>query len=155
MRYVRATFPLEITPSARFPARQAGENSQTVFDSTVPSGKVTPMQARPPLIVYVDVDDTLVRSVGTKRVPMPAVIAHVRDLFNAGAELYCWSTGGADYARASAIEVGLGDCFRAFLPKPQVVIDDQALAEWRRLVQVSPLSCATNTISDYSAALER
>jgi len=31
-------------------------------------------------IVFVDVDDTLVRSVGTKRIPMPAVIAEVKRL---------------------------------------------------------------------------
>lgn len=30
-------------------------------------------------VVFVDVDDTLVRSVGTKRIPMTAVIARVRE----------------------------------------------------------------------------
>ncbi|MFT2718800.1 hypothetical protein ACMT4L_02240 [Deinococcus sp. A31D244] len=49
----------------------------------------------PPLIVYVDVDETLVRNVGRSRVPIPGAIAHVRELAAQGAELYCWSSGGA------------------------------------------------------------
>lgn len=92
----------------------------------------------PPTVVYVDVDDTLVRSVGTKRIPIPAAVRHVRALFEQGAELYCWSSGGAEYARQSAEECGIADCFRAFLPKPNVLIDDQALADWRDLAVVYP-----------------
>ena len=89
-------------------------------------------------VVYVDVDETLVRNYGRSRIPIPAVIAHVRELFEAGAELYCWSSGGADYARESAREVGLEDCFSAFLPKPHVMIDDQPVSDWRRLVYLHP-----------------
>ena len=48
------------------------------------------------LVVYVDVDDTLVRSVGTKRVPISSAVDHVRSLHREGAKLYCWSTGGAE-----------------------------------------------------------
>ena len=29
------------------------------------------------VVIYVDVDDTFVRSYGTKRMPMPAVIRHI------------------------------------------------------------------------------
>jgi cation transport ATPase len=83
------------------------------------------------MIVYVDVDDTLVRSVGTKRIPIPRAIERVRGLFAQGAVLYLWSTGGADYARASAAELGISDCFAGFLPKPNLIIDDQPVAEWR------------------------
>jgi hypothetical protein len=50
------------------------------------------------LVVYVDVDDTLVRQTGSKRIPMVAVVEHVRQLHRAGATLFCWSAGGADYA---------------------------------------------------------
>lgn len=50
-------------------------------------------------VVYVDVDETLVRNYGRSRIPIPSVIAHVRQLFENGAELYCWSSGGAAYAR--------------------------------------------------------
>ena len=52
-----------------------------------------------PLVIFVDVDDTLVRNAGAKRIPMLAAIEHVKELAAAGAELYCWSSGGADYAR--------------------------------------------------------
>jgi hypothetical protein len=36
-------------------------------------------------VVFIDVDDTLVHSFGSKRIPMPAVIAHVRALKTSGA----------------------------------------------------------------------
>jgi FMN phosphatase YigB (HAD superfamily) len=62
-------------------------------------------------IVFVDVDDTLVRSAGSKRMPITAVVERVRGLKEAGATLYCWCTGDADYARDAAGEVGLQDCF--------------------------------------------
>ncbi len=82
-------------------------------------------------IIFIDVDDTLVRSVGKTRIPMPGVIARVRELHLTGAELYLWSSGGAEYARASALELGLEECFVAFLPKPDIYIDDQAVSDWR------------------------
>jgi predicted mannosyl-3-phosphoglycerate phosphatase (HAD superfamily) len=46
-------------------------------------------------VVFVDVDDTLVRSVGTKRIPMPPVVARVRELHRQGVALYLRSSGGA------------------------------------------------------------
>lgn len=95
------------------------------------------------VVIYVDVDDTFVRSYGTKRMPMPNVIQHIRDLHQQGAALYCWSSGGADHARESAEEFGLADCFTAFLPKPDVLLDDQNVADWRRLRQVHPNECGT------------
>jgi len=95
------------------------------------------------------VDDTLVRSVGTSRVPIPAVVRHVRSLFEQGAELYGWSSGGAEYARRSAEELGIADCFTAFLPKPQVVLDDQNISEWRGLLQVHPTGCEGRSVDDY------
>lgn len=36
-------------------------------------------------IVFVDVDDTLVRSMGTKRIPMPSVVKRVIQLHQDGA----------------------------------------------------------------------
>ena len=89
-------------------------------------------------VVFVDVDDTLVRSVGIKRIPMPAVIARVRALHDQGVALYLWSSGGAEYARASAIEFGIEGCFAGFLPKPDVYIDDPAVHEWRYCQHVLP-----------------
>ena len=108
----------------------------------------------PPLIIYVDVDDTFVRSYGAKRIPIPAVLDHLRMLRQqGGVELYCWSSGGAEYARESAFEFGVGDCFAAFLPKPHVLIDDQNVAEWRRLLQVHPSADVSATADDYRARL--
>jgi predicted HAD superfamily phosphohydrolase YqeG len=92
-------------------------------------------------IIYVDVDDTLVRSVGRKRIPMPNVIARVRELFDEGVTLYLWSSGGAEYAESSAHELGISDCFVAYLPKPDAYIDDQAVSDWRFCKHVLP----TNT----------
>ena len=91
-----------------------------------------------PNVVYVDVDDTLVRSAGTKRIPIPPSIAKVRALHTSGATMYLWSAGGADYARATAMELGIADCFAAFLPKPTVIIDDQHITEWRNLRHFFP-----------------
>lgn len=89
-------------------------------------------------VVYVDVDDTLIRSVGTRRIPMPSVVARVRELHGQGVALYLWSSGGADYARASAAELGIEECFLAFLPKPDVYLDDQSVDEWRYCRHVLP-----------------
>ena len=107
------------------------------------------------LVVYVDIDDTLVRTVGTKRIPMPAVVGHVRVLAEGGAELYAWSSGGAIYARESAHKLGIDECFVAFLPKPHVLIDDQPPAEWRRLVYVYPADAPSRSLNDLIAAYER
>jgi len=89
-------------------------------------------------VVYVDVDDTLVRTAGTKRVPMPRVIERVRGLHAAGHTLYLWSSGGAAYARETAQELGISDCFTGFLAKPTHLLDDQHISEWRDLVHVHP-----------------
>lgn len=105
------------------------------------------------LVVYVDIDDTLMRSVGTTRVPIPAAVAHVKDLHGAGATLYCWSAGGAAYAESTAVELHLEDLFAAFLPKPHVMIDDRDPAEWPHLVVAGPLGLASTSVGDHVAAL--
>lgn len=91
-----------------------------------------------PTIIYVDVDDTFVRSASHSRIPMPEVIEAIRRLYREGARLYCWSSGGAEYARQSAEEHGVAECFVAFLPKPDVMLDDVPVSEWRRLRHVYP-----------------
>lgn len=108
-----------------------------------------------PLVIYVDVDDTFVRTYSAKRIPIPAVIAHIRELHQSGAHLYCWSSGGAEYAQASAQEFGLGKCFLAFLPKPQVLLDDQDVSEWRGLLQIHPAVGVNQTLEDYLRSLGR
>jgi predicted HAD superfamily phosphohydrolase YqeG len=78
------------------------------------------------MVVYVDVDDTLVRWASTKRIPIPRVIERVRQLYADGAIIYLWSTGGAEYAQSIANDLGIKECFAGFLPKPTLIIDDQA-----------------------------
>jgi hypothetical protein len=102
-----------------------------------------------PLVVYVDVDDTLVRSFGAKRIPMSSMVEHVRELHRRGVTLYCWSTGGAAYAQSAAEELGLTGCFVGFLPKPHVMLDDQRPAEWRSLICVHPNEAVSKTVEDY------
>lgn len=89
-------------------------------------------------VVFVDVDDTLIRSVGAKRIPMPAVVARVKAMHASGTVLYLWSSGGAEYAEASANELGIHECFVAFLPKPDAYVDDQAVHEWKYCRHVLP-----------------
>lgn len=107
---------------------------------------------RPKLVVFVDVDDTLVRSVGSKRIPIPHVVQRVRELHANGAQLTCWSTGGASYAHASAVELGIADCFVDFLAKPQLMVDDQPPAEWRNLVCLHPNEISSMTVSEVEVA---
>ncbi|MCA9644693.1 MAG: hypothetical protein KC492_28580 [Myxococcales bacterium] len=96
--------------------------------------------------IFVDVDDTLVRSFGSKRIPISAMVERVLSLHAEGAELYCWSSGGGEYARKSANELGLGHCFRAFLPKPNVLIDDAKPSGWPDMTQVHPNTASSENL---------
>jgi predicted HAD superfamily phosphohydrolase YqeG len=102
-----------------------------------------------PFYIYVDVDETFVRSYGTKRIAMPHIIEHIKELHKQGATMYCWSSGGGDYAKSSAIEFGIDHCFTAFLPKPNITIDDMEFSQWRDLYQVHPNECHGNTLESY------
>ena len=104
----------------------------------------------PSAVIYVDIDDTLIRSFGGKRIPMSPMVERVAALKRAGATLYCWSSGGAEYAERSARELGLRDCFTAFLPKPRLLLDDMALADWR-LVELHPNECLSLTVDQLLA----
>jgi hypothetical protein len=108
-----------------------------------------------PLVAFVDVDETLVRSAGSKRVPISEMIKRVRELREIGVELYCWSSGGAKYARETAVELGIGDCFVGFLPKPGVMIDDQAPADWRNLLCLHPNEASSMSATEIQAATGR
>ncbi len=107
-----------------------------------------------PLIVYVDVDDTLIRSFGSKRIRMSHTVDRVRQLYEDGVELYCWSSGGAAYAQASARELDLEHCFKAFLPKPKALIDDVAIENWR-LVELHPNEAASTTTQQLRAQVTK
>jgi len=106
-----------------------------------------------PLYIYIDVDETFVRNYGNKRIPIPLVIQHIKELKEQGAIMYCWSSGGAIYAEESAIEFGINECFVGFLPKPDVVIDDMQIDEWRYLFQVHPNQCTEYSVDLYRKKL--
>ncbi len=108
-----------------------------------------------PLVSFIDVDDTLVRSAGSKRFPMQRMIERVRELHTAGMRLYCWSSGGAEYAHRSAVELGLGDCFVGFLSKPDLLIDDQPPVVGRSLVCLHPNEASSMSVEEISAAARR
>jgi hydroxymethylpyrimidine pyrophosphatase-like HAD family hydrolase len=93
-------------------------------------------------VIYIDVDDTLIRSVGSKRVPMPRVVEAVRSLHARGAQIFLWSTGGAAYAQQAAIELGISSCVVAYLPKPHVYIDDQPVQDWRGCRHLLPANAS-------------
>lgn len=105
--------------------------------------------SKPELTAFIDVDDTLIRTVGSKRIPIPATVVHVRDLHAAGVTMYCWSSGGAAYAEEVAAELGIEGCFVAYLPKPNVVVDDQSVSEWRYCRTVHPNECSNRSVEDY------
>jgi hypothetical protein len=71
---------------------------------------------------------------------MPNAIERVRSLRKQGATLYLWSTGGADYARAVASDLNIAECFAGFLPKPNLIIDDQSIVDWRDCKHEYPLA---------------
>jgi len=106
------------------------------------------------LVVYVDVDDTLTRSAGTKVLPVPGVVEHVKDLAQSGATVYCWSAAGAEYARSTAQMLGIELCFVGFLPKPNILIDDQETTAWKRFTVVHPLNLSRGSIEEYRRLVE-
>ena len=112
------------------------------------------MKPEPPLVVYVDVDNTLVTTRGTKRVPELEIIKHVFNLKQDGAELFCWSSLGADYARRIAGELNITHCFSGFLPKPHVTIDDQAITDWLYFRHFYPSQATRYDVAEYRKQLE-
>jgi hypothetical protein len=76
-------------------------------------------------IIFVDVGDTLIRTFGTKQIPIPRSADYARRMHSEGHVLYCWSRGGADYCRNIAIKLGIDGCFVGFIRKPDIVLDDR------------------------------
>src|SRR6476661_6677588 len=71
--------------------------------------------------IFVDVDLTLVNELGGI---LPGAADSLRRLKQRGCHLFLWSTGGGDYCRTVAERYQLADLFEAFLPKPDIIIDD-------------------------------
>lgn len=93
-------------------------------------------------VAYIDVDDTLIRTVGNKRIPIVNVVSRVKALKNEGWELFCWSRVGADYAKEVALELGLEACFTGYLTKPNLMIDDVPPQSWSFLEVLHPSEIA-------------
>jgi hypothetical protein len=49
----------------------------------------------------------------------------------------------------SAEEFGIAHCFEVFLPKPNLMIDDQLVADWKFCLEVHPLSIKNANIEAY------
>lgn len=64
------------------------------------------------LVAFVDIDDTLIRSFGSKRIPMVDMVAHVRALKEAGATLFAWSSGGGSVRPGLRSRTGVRGLFR-------------------------------------------
>lgn len=71
--------------------------------------------------VFVDIDLTLVDHLGTFK---PGATEAMQILHDGGCHLFLWSTGGAQYCRDTAARAGIEHLFEAFLPKPDLFIDD-------------------------------
>jgi len=71
--------------------------------------------------VFVDVDLTLIDH---RSVPLPNAVEAMHSLHDGGCHLFLWSTGGADYCRSVAERMQIASLFEAFLPKPDIYIDD-------------------------------
>ena len=89
-------------------------------------------------VIYIDVDDTIVRSAGAKRIPITKVISKIKELAQSGNIIYLWSRGGSSYAKDTAVEFEIDKCITGFLPKPNIIIDDQNLIDWKFLKQIHP-----------------
>lgn len=82
------------------------------------------------MIVFVDVDDTLVRWAGSKCIPRTPVIEKVKQRAANGDQLFLWSRAGAEAAREVADYLEITELFTAILPKPELIIDDEPFSEW-------------------------
>ncbi len=112
------------------------------------------MTTEPPLCIYIDVDQTLVRTTAGRRLPDQDLGQKVREWKAAGAVLYCWSSQGADYARRAAQECRAADCFVAFLQKPHVLVDDQKI-EASLLLQLPPTTAARLSLEEIRERVDR
>jgi hypothetical protein len=81
--------------------------------------------------IYVDVDLTLIDELGRL---LPSAVEGLLTLREAGCRLFLWSTCGADYCRDVATKYELLPLFDAFLPKPDIYIDDMPSTIFRSLV---------------------
>jgi hypothetical protein len=101
-----------------------------------------------PVVIYVDVEETLLHR-GSSGTPAPAegVVKRLRELHAHGAQLYLWSSRGPDDARRAAETAGVAELFLAFLPKPQLLVDGEALEDWH-VSEVHPMALGSVRLAD-------
>ncbi len=80
--------------------------------------------------VFVDVDNTIMISTEHGERGLYKAIKFVKQLHEKGFELYCWSQAGAAYAEKACEFLGIKDLFKAFLPKPNMCLDDRPMSDW-------------------------
>lgn len=90
------------------------------------------------MIYYVDVDDTLVCTSGGKTFPIPATVAWIKALNYKEHQVFLWSRGGAEYAKNTAVRLGIDQLMSGFLPKPDIMVDDQNISEWTHMKTLHP-----------------
>ena len=73
------------------------------------------------MVIYCDVDDTLIDH---HDIAKPHIVRFLHDAKARGCTLFLWSQGGADYAQQHAARLGIEELFSAFLPKPDIAVDD-------------------------------
>lgn len=83
--------------------------------------------------VFVDVDaeNTFIKGLENKLMPNPFIINKIRELYQNGAILYCWSAQGEDFARDTAEILGVEHCFTGFFPKPDVMVETSE-NDWKK-----------------------
>ena len=81
--------------------------------------------------IFVDVDLTVVDEQGRL---LPNAVEGLLTLREAGCRLFLWSTGGADYCRQIAERYEMAPLFDAFLPKPDLYVDDMPSTFFNSLV---------------------
>ncbi len=92
------------------------------------------------LIIYCDVDGTLIFPDDQ---PIDFTVDFLKYAKERGCKLYLWSQGGGDYCLEVANRLGLGNLFEAFLPKPDICVDDLAISAEFIQLHVDPINLQT------------
>lgn len=86
--------------------------------------------------VYIDMDLTIVDIYGAL---LPGVADRLIEMRERGYELYCWSAGGEEYARALLVKHRIITLFKNVMDKPTMIIDDnpESLLKYPKVIKVN------------------
>jgi len=101
---------------------------------------------KPGTVVYVDVDDTIM---DRHDHPKPSVIEFLHYAKSRGCRLFLWSQAGDDYCKEHAERLGIAHLFQAFLPKPDIAVDDlqittRFIRAWFHPIQLAGIDWTTS-----------